>query len=883
VRLAKRLWALVNRRAADRAMDREMASHLVLLAEDFERRGLDPEQAKQAARRAFGNAGLAREEHRDARSIVWLEQTWQDLRHAARSLTRNPGFALLSILTLALGIGVNTTLFSAYNALALKPLPIANPREVVRIKRWFQSGAQGDIQFGFSFPEYVYCRDRSSQFASVVAAGWPVGVRSATSKLTGQLVSPNYFSALGIEMRIGRGFLESEDDAIPVVVLSHAFWQKKYQGDAAVLGKTLLLDKTQFVVVGVTPAEFTGASAVPVAPDFWAPLSHEKALVPSAGASLFQLLARLKPAAMLTTAQPETDGLIRQIDRASNPVDRTTSVTLQHTNFLAQSDDPRFQAIVAGLGLVVGLVLMVACANIANMLLARGAARHREIAARLLLGASRSRVVRHLLTESLLLSLTGGAVGLVLSMWASRLLWIRISESLAGVAGITMLPPDQSLDVRVIAYALGLSAVAGIFFGLSPALQSTRMDLASAAKEESPMFGRRSRFRSVLIGAQVTASMILLICASFLTRALARSESAQPGFDTKHLVFVWGDFGAEDARGTYARKRQVAERIRAVTQVQAVSLGAIPMLGTWTPPMIASEIRGRTLASYATAGYFETLGIAIVRGRAFNEVESSRAPTGKDADRHAVISESAARLYWPDADPVGKRFSLDVDFRGTLVDFEVIGVARDVRYANLSRVDPAHVYLSGFASGSDGIAVRVAGDSLSAAASVRNALQDEMGLRIIAFEQGPLLMQKSMARVFGQFALLLAGLTVLLASIGIYGVTSYLVSQRVKEIGVRVALGAPPSGVLRAVVWGSLQPVSAGLCIGTVCAAAVAYAVHATLQFPGSTDFFYGLAFYDPVTFAGAAGLFAFIAAIASAGPALRALRVDPMTALRYE
>ena len=897
MRLAKRLWALINRNAADRAMERELASHLSLLEEELEHRGMDSATAKIEARRRFGNADQARELHRDARSFVWLEQAWQDLRHAARSLTRNPGFAALSVLTLALGIGVNTTLFSAYNALALKPLPVADPHEIVRVKRWFQSGARGDSQFAFSCPEYQYSRDRTSQFSSVIATSWPVSVTTTgPEKLNGQLVSSNYFTALGIQMRLGRGFIEHEDDAagaVPVIVLSHAFWNRRFQADAAILGQPLQLNGKRFVVAGVASEEFTGTSIVPMTPDFWVPLSQQKVLLPASDwlnspeDARVQLLARLKPGARLASAQSEIDGLIRQFDDGLHLADKTSSVTVQHTNFLAEADDIRFQAAVAGLGLVVGLVLLVACANIANMLLARGLARHREIAARLMLGASRARVVRHLLTESLLLSLIGAAGGLLFSIWASRLLWLKISEAVISLGGSALPPLSVSPDLRVIAYALGLSIAAGIFFGLSPALQSTRMDLSSAIKDEGSVLGQRSMFRSFLIGAQVTASMILLICASFLTRGLMRSEMADTGFESKHLLVLAGEFGA-DPVSALAHQQQILDSVRLVPQVESAALGGIPMTGTWTPPMIAGEARGRTLASYATAGYHETLGVPLVRGHAFDAADSARPPGSKDSSRHAIVSESAARRFWAGEDPIGKLFKLDLDFRGNYVDFEVIGVAKDVRYANLSRVDPSHVYLAGFNRSAAEILIRVGGDPAVAAASIRTKLAKltnavEMQLNVFSFERGPLQAQKSMARALGTFALLLAALAVSLAAIGIYGITNYLVRQRTKEIGIRFALGASKSSVLQAAVYGSLQPVGAGLVLGTICAAAGSYGVHATLEFPGSNDFFYGLPFYDPFTLVGAAALFLSVAALASAAPARQALRVDPIISLRYE
>ncbi|SPE26670.1 conserved membrane hypothetical protein [Candidatus Sulfopaludibacter sp. SbA3] len=604
-----------------------------------------------------------------------------------------------------------------------------------------------------------------------------------------------------------------------------------------------------------------------------------------------QILARLKQDVPMKRAQAETTVLVRQFGQTFQQPegDGTAAVTLQHTAMLGNTEDIRFKGVVAGLMLLVGLVLLVACANIANMLLARAAMRQREIGVRLALGAGRGRMIRHLLTESLLLSFCGGMAGLLLSMWSSHLLQVVITQMLAGTpaakAGFVL---ELGLDFRVFAYALALSLAAGIFFGLAPALQFTRPNLAVALKQEGSSFGRkltRSRLRGFLVGAQVGVSMLLLIMAGLLMRGLLRSHNADPGFDARGLFLLAADFGAGKPEDAQAR---LLNQLRTLPELKGVALGSYPMMGTWTPPIIVksaasqASLQGRTLASYGTESYLDTVGIPLLRGRGFTAQEvRANAPV-------AIISQAAARRFWPAEDPLGSHFQLDMDFNGKLAEFEVIGIARDVRYANLTRVDPAHVYLTPKPDDFQGILLRAEGDPRRALEAVRasvGALDRNLlpGLWLTSVQDGPMVREKAQARLFAMFAVILAVLAVALAGVGVYGVMSYVVSQRVKEIGVRMALGASAAGVLRSVVLRSLRPVILGIAMGIAGAAACSTLLHATLVFPGSTDLLYGIPFYDPATFGGLAAFLTGVAAIASAVPARRAIQVDPMIALRCE
>ncbi len=908
-RFALKILSLVSRGRQERDLDREIAAHLALMADDFELRGMTRADAQLAARRAYGGVDQAKELHRDERSFPWVEQTWQDVRHAGRALARTPAFTLVAIATLALGIGVNTTLFTAYNALALKPLPVSKPQEVVRIKRWFDTGARGDIQFAFSTGEFAHIRERCSGFSSVVATSWPLTVVGERETFTGQVVSANYFTDLGVTARIGRTFLPDEDrapGANPVIVLSFPFWQTRYSGDPRIIGGLIKIAGTSFTIIGVTPESFTGTFVYPQVPNFWAPLSMQAQLQPgndwqrSPGNYRLQLLARLKPDVTRSGAQAEVDTLVRQLTATPEARDKTEAVTLTRTSFVADSDDPRFRAFVAALMLIVGMVLMVACANLANMLLARGAARQREIGVRLALGASRGRVVAHLLTESVLLALAGGTAGVILSIWTSRLLWIELARLLAIAGPGILLSMNLNPDYRVFAYAILLSLATGVLFGLTPALQSVRPDLITSLKQEGTPLGQRlgrSKLRGLLVSAQVAVSMILLVFAGFLTRGLVRAQSVDTGLQSKNLFLLFAEYDRDPAKAA-TRERLLLEQLRSLPQVRSAATGGVPMMGTWTPQMIAGDRRGRTLGSYASSHYFESTGIPLVRGRDFLAQETNLAPlqagagvhgsSRAAAERAAIVSESAARMFWPGQDPIGKQFQLDMDFRGSLADFEVVGVAKDVRFANLTRVDPSHVYLAGYTAGTTAILLQVEGDHASALKAIRKAIETFdpallANVNLLALEDGPLRLQRSMASAFGMFAVILAALALTLAGVGIYGVMTYLVTQRAKEVGIRMALGASQAGVLNAVVVRGLRPVFSGIAIGAVIAGALSSALHTTLAFPGSIDLLYGVPFYDPATFLGLAGFLAMVAAAASFAPARRAMRVDPIEALRHE
>jgi len=829
-----------------------------------------------------------------------------------RALAHSPVFTLVAVVTIALGVGVNATLFTAYNAVALKPLPVADANRVVRLRRSLASHFIGDNQYQFSYPEYANLRDHQNVFQSVVAASWPVRVlASAPNEASGsamqfrpaqaQIVSANYFAALGIHAKLGRVFAAEDNGGPgmnPVVVLSYPYWERQYHGDAHSLGSAIRHGNTTYTIVGVTPPEFTGTSINPQVPDLWAPVSMQQQLVPGQDwlhkptDFQFQILARLDPAITAKQAEAETDALVRRFAATYVWKDRTLSVALERTAFFGNTDDPRFRAGVGATMLIFALVLLVACANVTNMLVVRGAARQKEISVRLALGASRARVVRHLLTESMLLALAGGVAGLALAAAAGKLLWIALNQILVRQLGSDfVLSLKLNPDARVLTYALGLSLVTGFIFGLSPALQFTKPDLNTSLKDESTSFGRsvtRSRLRGFLIGGQVATSMLLLSCAGLLIRGLVRSQAAEPGFENHRIYVVLADYGDDPVKAAAAFHR-LAAWLKTLPVVSNVAYGTAPMMGTWTPPITIEgrstpegATEDRTLAGYASDTYLSTLGISLLRGRNFTAQESA---TGAHV---AVISASTARLYWPNEDPLGRRFKLDLHFDGKLTEYQVIGIANDVRLANLTRVDPARVYLASDPALIEPIFLAFRGDQPTALATVWTQMRayDSNLLASATFwsvENMLLAPQRTLARALVILATILALLALVLAGIGIYGVMAYVVSQRTQEIGVRIALGANAGQVLQRIAIEGLRPVLVGMVAGLAGGAGISLLLHRTLAFPGSIDFLYGVRFYDPFTFIGITVFLVLVSLTASVAPALHAIRVDPLVALRYE
>jgi hypothetical protein len=807
----------------------------------------------------------------------------QDARYSTKMLRRNPGFALTAVLTLALGIGLNTTLFTALNAVAFHPLPVRDGDRLVRLERWFASEGRGDIQFAFSEAEQRYLAAQGSALTELIAAGWPRRVAEAGGERPlVQFVSPNYFAALGVVPAAGGLFGPAADASATGVVLSHGFWKRRYDGDPSIAGRTIALNGAAFTILGVTPASFVGTANPPAVPDLWAPIAaEERTGAARALVRRFQLLGHVRSGVTIRAAEAQLSALAHPLaERFYQRSDDRPDP--ERASYFGETNDPRFGACGRDHG--------DRRSHPPHRLRQPGEhaprARHDapdEIGMRLALGASRARIVRQLLTEPPCWRF--GGAGLLLSLWAARGLWLLIAEPVQMFAHGDVTPlVGLTPDARVFAFTCAASILAAATFGLLPAARASRPDLMATLKGEAALLGRGMRgaaLRRWFVGGQVAVSMALLLAAGLLLRGLAASATASTGYETAHVFDVTFERG-QDAAGATRTETGIAAALSRVPRLSVALADRLPLAGTWTPPMTADgpagRIAARTLANRVSPEYFSTLGVPVVRGRAFRRDDRDAAV--------AIVSEAAARLFWPDQDPLGRSFTLDMNFRGQLSTFEVIGVARDVRTANLSRLDPSYVYLPLAPSGHDHLMVRAAMAPRDAAAAIRATVGAADGglladLQITSLDEGPLRLWKAMIRTLATFAGALALIALSLATGGVYGVVGYLAASRRHEIGVRMALGASRADVLWLVLTDGLGPVALGAMAGLSIAVILSALVRSSLSFPGTPDMLFGVSAFDLVTFGAVTAVMAFVTLVASAGPLWRATRVDPVVALR--
>jgi macrolide transport system ATP-binding/permease protein len=807
----------------------------------------------------------------------------QDIRYSLRTFRKSPGFALVAVLALAFGIGVNSAIFTLLNAIALRPLPVQNASEIVTVYQIMQGlrsrNVHGSKAF-FSYPEYAAYRDQSHVFTGLTAhsaAQLTLGGPGARP-LTGFLVSCNYFSVLAPSLAMGRGFLPQEcvSGGTPVVVLSHQLWKGHYAGDPQILGRTLVLNRGTFTVVGVAPEGFRGASIL--GGDVWAPLSVQEQwmqgrnFLADANMSWLEATGRLKPGVSLAAARADLAVIAAGVDR-QNPGRRTTLLVDAATLM----NNPEGRGPVLGVGALilaaVSLVLVIACANLANLLLARAVSRQKEIAVRLAIGASRWRLLRQLLTESLLLAGTGGVLGLLTAWGTLRAVYPVLMARLPEEVQSIDLNPNP--DIRIVLYSLALAFVTGIGFGLIPALQVSKPDLNSALKESGTTTGGRSTgwLRGALVTAQIAVCLVLLIAAGLLMRGLQAAQAIDPGFETQGIATASFDLSREgyDEPKAAAFHRQLAARLEARPGISGVAfVDSVPLSGSRRGTMVTLEGKQGNYPitdAEISPNYFQLLGVPIVRGRGFDPGETS-------ADQHVIIvSESTARKFWPGEDPIGKRVLLS-DYK---VYQQVVGVSKDIRATGLAAVDPAFVY---FAAGPKthlglSLLVRGAAGVPAIAKAIREetqALDSNVLVHSGTLEDNLALFQLP-SRILSilAFALGLAGL--LLASLGIYGVMAYAVTQRTKEIGIRMTMGAQRGDVMQLILAQSMRPVAIGVAVGLAAGAGVSRVLASLL---------YGVSPLDPLVFGGVAVFLAAVALLAGYVPAQRASKMDPMTALRH-
>jgi predicted permease len=888
--LTTRLRALFRRESVLQDIEEELRIHVEMATEENLKRGMSPEEARAAALKSFGNPVRSTELGYDVRGGGWLEDVWQDLRYGIRMLLKQPGFTLIAVLTLALGIGANTAIFSVVNALLLRPLPYREPEQLVKVFRIQPDPTKDMLPSIWSYPRLEMLRDHNLSFTEVVGfnqSPYNLTGTDAPEQLQMELVSDGYFPLLGVNPMVGRSF--TAEDAGEVALLGYGLWQRRYGGDPQAVGKTIELDKQAFTIVGVLPPGFRGQSGTA---DVWLPIWAGPRFIPTAltrpNDHNLQVIARLKDGVTLAAAQADMQRLGAQIEQKyPSPKDASvgnTSPVLEP--FQAAKVEPVLKTSLLLLLGAVGLVLLIACANVANLLLARAVARQREFALRAALGASRLRLLRQLITESLLLALMGGASGMLLARWGvTLLLHIRPRENTNPLFGTAYSDTFNfftvNLDWRVLGFNFALALLTGLLFGILPALQSSFINVNETLKEGGSGAGfhsqRKSRVRSLLVVSEIALALLLLSGAGLMINSLLRLQSVKLGFVPENLLTMTV-YSREAKLELY---EQLTARVQALPGVEAASFSRnVPLLGRYARAVI--DIEGRDDIKKTDVGfhsvspdYFKTLGIGLLRGRVFTPQDRAGAP------RVALINKAAAERFFPGEDPIGKRLRpyVGTQYQTTELFVEIVGVVADVPYGRLEEAIGPDVYISALQpTGQMRMLIvrsRVEAAALTAAVQ-RELLQLDRNIPLTAVQtmRERVADMTSRTRFIAVLLGLFAGLALLLAGIGIYGVLAYSVSTRRREIGVRMALGAQISDVLKLVIGQGMKLVFVGVALGLVASVALTRAIKSLL---------YGVSATDPMTFAAIALLLTMVALLACWIPARRATKVDPMVALRHE
>jgi predicted permease len=887
-----RIRGLFRQRALDSRLDEELQFHLDLETAANRRRGMTAPEAERAARRAFGGEQQVKEIYRAQRGLPMLELLFKDLQYGLRTIRRSPGFTAIAVLSLALGIGANTAIFTLIDALMLRSLPVEKPDRLVAIGDVARPGGMsngGPRLDLFSYPLYRQLREQNQVFSGLAASGragrLDVEISGGGEEpVRGRLVSGNFFAVLGVRPALGRTFRAEEDRApgsSPVVVISYDYWQSRFARDPAILGRVLKVNGAVLTVIGVGPRGFIG-EVVGSAADLWIPLSMQAQVNPGDGrldrrdSNWLLLLGRLKPGVSLAQARTRMTALAMQavLDPAHTLRGQTVAVQPGGRGF--SSLRRRFSQPLGTLMIVVGLVLLIACANIANLLLARAATRRKEISVRLATGASRARLVRQLLTESLLLAALGGAAGLLLA-WAGSGILLRLAAG-----GATPVPLNVQPNGTMLAFTAGVAALTGILFGLAPALRSTRIDLGPALKENarSVTAAGGRRLGKLLVAGQVALSLLLLVGAGLSVRSLVNLETLDVGYSRSHVAVLRTDpiaSGYATAQQLPLTQRLI-ERLRSIPGVVGATVsengifsGTDSGTGTLRIPGFTSTREEDLSATEDRVGpgYFQVLGVPLVARREFDRRDTAGSP------RVVVLNETMARFYFGSRDPVGQSMQED-DLRYTIV-----GVAKDMKERGLKGPAERRLYTP-FLQITDGIEgfnfeIRTRGDAAQILPAVRREMHMLDGnLKVLSLEPVRVLIDRSITDewLIAQLSGFFGVLALLLAAIGLYGVMAYSVSRRGNEIGLRMALGADRGSVVRMVLGETLALAAAGIAIGLPAAWGAARLLAASLV---------GVSSSDPATLGAATVAMLVVAAFAGWVPAYRAAHMDPMAALRWE
>ncbi|MGH9642404.1 MAG: ADOP family duplicated permease [Terriglobales bacterium] len=881
--LSSQIVTWLSPRRVEQDFDHELEAHLEMLIEENLRRGMPPEEAKRAARIRMGGRTQLKETNRELRGLPLLETFLQDTRYAFRMLRKNPGFTAIAVLTLALGIGANTAIFSVVYAILLKPLPYAHPNELFTA---FQANKQqGIAETGCSWPnfeEWWAQNDVFSELAGGVAHQLTLTGRGEPSVVKTSVVTAEFFSLLGVKPLAGRIFLSADgkQGATPVALISEELWRGRFGADLNVIGSSINLDERPFTVVGIMPAGFP-TPFFNTRQEVWIPLAQDpvfSTFMPKRGAHLVPVIVRLKPGVSLAQAQAEMDSISQTLAREFPAENKGWTVRLVPLQKEIVGDVRTALLVLLG---AVGLVLLIACANIANLLLTRATSRAREIAVRATLGAGRARIIRQLLSETAVLGLLGGIAGIALAYWGVQALSSLLPSSLPQMNPVRV-------DDWVLGFALLLSGVASCVFGLAPAWFAANSNLQSSLREGGGRAGEsrnRRRARSFLAATEIALAMVLLVGAGLLLRSFAKLTAVSPGFDAQHIMdadISLPQFQYPKPQQWAAFSEELLARIQSEPGLQDTAVAVprpivdgkvtLPFDIAGEPPSSAGASRRADYVSISP-NYFRVMEIPLLSGRLFDRHDSSSAP------RVTIISQQTARVYFPNQNPLGKQLTFGFDPSGGDATREIVGIVGDVRDASLGK-EPGPMMYVPYAQASfwgANLVVRSTLSTASVAAVIRQDVHEiDKDLPVTDVAKMPDLIDASIAQPrFRTFLLgLFAAMALVLAATGIFGVISYSVSRRTNEIGIRVALGASHTAILRMVFRETLALALAGISLGIPCALAAAYLLRHML---------FNVSISDPATLVVVTLTLAAVAALAGYIPARRAIRVDPMVALRYE
>ncbi|HVG19637.1 MAG TPA: ABC transporter permease [Blastocatellia bacterium] len=863
-------------------MAEELESHLRMHIDDNLRAGLDAAEARRQALIKLGGLEQVKESYRDRGGLPAIETLIMDLRYGARMLLKQPGFTVIAVLTLSLGIGANTAIFTVVDAALLRGLPYKDPDRLVQV---WETRRLGEIkQLDASYPDYLDWGRQPEVIEGICGytewgGSFTLTGRVEPERIDGARVTASFFSVLGVAPMLGRTFLPDEDgpQAERTVILSYGFWQRRFGADPNIVGQSLILDGSDYTVLGVLPGSFQFAPMGKA--QLWVPLRPTPGQLDRRFMHWLDVIARLKPGVSLAQAQAQMSTIGERIER-ENP-DSHTGASLKLVPLHEQIIGSVGPLLLVLLG-AVGFVLLIACANVANLLLLRAAARRQEISIRLALGATRWRLVRQLVSESLLLTFGGGALGLALAAWGVELLLAAIPaaqlDSMPYLQGLT-------LNARVFGFTGALALLTGIVFGLAPAWQSARLDLQAVLKDSNrTVVGTgRQRFRSLLVVSEIALALVLLVGAGLLITSTLRLLEVKLGFKPERLMTMRLELPSSrytDDEQIRAFHQQLLPRIEALPGVTGVaSANWLPLEGgpgdllrvEGEPPPPPSEVP-KTITHVVSSNYFRTMGIALIKGRYFTDDDNQYSPSV------LVINGALAKKLFANQDPIGRRIIFE---GGEQKPFEIVGVVDDERVGELDEEATAVVYRPYLQDPWTklNLVVRTAGDPVSIVNAVRGevqAIDQDLALYSVATMEQLIAERPStfLRRYPALLMAVFAAIALILAAIGIYGIISYSVNQRTHEIGVRMALGAQPRDVLRLIIGQGMVLILFGVAGGVAAALALTRLMHSLL---------FGVSATDPLTFILVTALLALVALLACYIPARRATKVDPMIALRYE